>query len=424
MPRILVPDARRALADLAAAWAGHPSKGIGLIGVTGTDGKTTTTHLTSAILNAAGIRAGHISTVALDWGSGTDRNRTANTTPDALIIQENLARMRDAGVRVGVLEVSSHALVTERVRGCHFDCAVFTNLAPEHLDFHRTFEAYRAAKARLFAMLGESREKGWGKLGIVNAADPSAATMRAAGPAMTLGFGLIDGAEIRGEIVRENLTSTLFRVRTPDGTALLRSHLPGRYNVLNWLAAIGAARQFGADLSAARRAAERFTGVPGRLEAVRCGQPFEVFVDFAHTPQGLATTLDLLRGHTRGRLIALFGQAGHRDTANRGPMAEAVARRADLSIITTDDPYDEDPQSIIDGLSREMARAGRSEGVDYWRIPDRREAISFALSLARPGDCVLLAGRGPEEVTIIRGQRIPLVDAEVAREALTRHAAA
>ncbi|HLH74802.1 MAG TPA: UDP-N-acetylmuramoyl-L-alanyl-D-glutamate--2,6-diaminopimelate ligase [Chloroflexota bacterium] len=420
VPLILVPNARRALAELATAFYQHPSEHLGLIGVTGTDGKTTTTHLVTAILRAAGFRSGLISTVALDRGHKAEPNPTSHTTPDAPIIQENLARMRKAGIQIAALEVSSHALELGRVIGCNFDCAVFTNLDPEHLDFHGSLTNYRAAKAKLFAQLDHGKAKPWGRLAVVNVDDPSSQAMRSACSVPWIGFGFGENATIRGTILRANLASTTFRVDTPEDHRTIETRLAGQYNVANWLGAIAAARHFGATLEDAERAAAEFTGVPGRLEPVRCGQPFNVFVDFAHTPQGLAATLTLLRQQTYGRLIVLFGQAGHRDLRNRDRMAAAVAAAADLVIITSDDPYDEDPQQIVNDLARSFRQRGWRENREFWRIVDRRAAIEFSISLAHRGDCVLLAGRGAETVTTIQDQVIPLVDADVAHATLLR----
>lgn len=424
VPVVLVPSASRALAELASAYYGHPSRQLALVGVTGTDGKTTTTHLTAAILNAAGLKTGLMSTVALNRGQGDERNPTANTTPEALVIQRSLAEMRDAGFRAAAVEVSSHALVTDRVHGCVFDCAVFTNLDPEHLDFHRTVANYRAAKARLFEMLDRGPAKPWGRRGVVNGDDPNGAAMRAATSVPCVDFGLSPGLTIRGEVLRLGLDGTRFRVRTPEGKATIQTALCGRYNVLNWLGAIAAARHFGATLEDVKRAAEEFPGVPGRLEPVNRGQPFHVFVDFAHTPQALAATLNFLRRDVSGRLIVLFGQAGHRDTQNRARMADAVARHADLAIVTTDDPYDEDPHGICADLAGGLRAAGWRESADFWTILDRPDAIRFAIGLARRGDCVLLAGRGPEDTMVVGTTRLAINDGEIAREALTRERAA
>ncbi|MBX6771600.1 MAG: UDP-N-acetylmuramoyl-L-alanyl-D-glutamate--2,6-diaminopimelate ligase [Chloroflexi bacterium] len=418
VPVVLVPNARRALAELSAAFYGHPSRHLGLIGVTGTDGKTTTTHLIAAILRAAGIPTGLITTVAINVGGGERQNQTLLTTPPAPVLQHSLAEMRTAGMSAAAVEVSSHALETWRVHGCVFDCAVFTNLDPEHLDFHGSLVAYRAAKAKLFAMLDQGPAKQWGRLAVVNADDPHSPAIRAACSVPAVSYGLGSTADYRAEIQRSTLDGTVFRVVGPPGEAVITTHLGGRHNVLNWLGAIAAAHHLGASLEDAHRAGLEFPGVPGRLEPVRCGQPFHVFVDFAHTPQALAATLEFLRPHVRGRLIVLFGQAGRRDRRNRARMAAAVASRADLAVVTSDDPYDEDPCAIVDDIGRALQELGWREEEKFWRIVDRRTAIAFAVELARAGDCVLLAGRGPEETTVIHGIRIPLVDADVAREVL------
>jgi UDP-N-acetylmuramoyl-L-alanyl-D-glutamate--2,6-diaminopimelate ligase len=248
--------------------------------------------------------------------------------------------------------------------------------------------------------------------------------MRAACSVPCIGFGLSREATFRGEILKMGLDGTTFRIRTPRGQATIRTVLCGQHNVLNWLGAIAAGLHFGATLEEVQRAAAAFSGVPGRLEPVRCGQRFHVFVDFAHTPQALSATLTLLRRHVSGRLIALFGQAGNRDAHNRSRMARAVSDHADLAVVTNDDPYDDDPQEIVDDLGRELSRTGWRENAEFWKIVDRREAIHWAIGLARRGDCVLLAGRGPEDVTVIAGRKIPLSDSEVACEALQPKSAA
>jgi len=424
VPLILVPNARKALAEVASAYYGHPSRTIGLIGVTGTDGKTTTTHMTAAILRAAGLRVGFLSTVAVDWSNGSDVNRTSFTTPESPTIQFNLARMRDASAQVVVLEVSSHALTTERVHTCAFDCAVFTNLDREHLDYHGSFEEYRDAKSRLFKMLEPTNGKPWAKLGVVNGDDRSSNAMRAASRVPCLDFGFGQDSALRAVVQSEGTHGSQFSLHSKQGQITIRTRLQGRYNVLNWLAAYGAAANFGANLDAFRHAAANFSGVPGRLEPLHLGQPYNVYVDFAHTPQGLAVTLDTLRRSSSGRLIALFGQAGRRDHGNRARMAEAVACRADFAVLTTDDPYDEDPQRILNDLSAAMRAVGRIEGRDFVAILDRREAIAYAICKAQPRDCILLAGRGPEEVQVIGGERVALNDTEVARQCVKKREAA
>jgi UDP-N-acetylmuramoyl-L-alanyl-D-glutamate--2,6-diaminopimelate ligase len=421
--RVEVSDARVALAEIANAFYGFPSQTLGVVGVTGTDGKTTTTHLIAEILNVAGIPSGLLSTVAIEDGQQRDRNRTSQTTPEAPVIQRSLATMREAGRRVAAVEVSSHALVTARVHGCVFDCAVFTNLDPEHLDFHRSLRAYRSAKASLFAQLGFGLAKEWGRLGVVNADDPNHHAMLAACPVPTTTFGFSETADLRPRIIHDSLDETAFELRVGGDRAVIQTVVTGRYNVLNWLAASAAARHFGASLTDVARAAQSFTGVPGRMQPVLRGLPFRVYVDFAHTPQALEKAIQHLRRNTRGRVIVLFGQAGGRDLGNRARMARAVAGNADLAIVTSDDPYDEDPQSIVDDLGRALTAEGWLEGRQFWRIVDRAAAIDAAIDRSRRGDVVLLAGRGPEDTQVIGSQRIALVDADVARVALSRRLA-
>jgi UDP-N-acetylmuramoyl-L-alanyl-D-glutamate--2,6-diaminopimelate ligase len=421
--RIEVVDARLSLAELANAYYGFPSRTIGVVGVTGTDGKTTTTHLIAEILNTAGIPCGLLSTVAIEDGQVRDRNRTSQTTPEATVIQRSLGTMRDAGRRVAAVEVSSHALATARVHGCVFDCAVFTNLDPEHLDFHLSLRAYRAAKASLFAQLGHGPAKEWGRLGVVNADDPNHHAMFAACPAPVTTFGFSASADYRPRIIHDSLDETSFELRVGSERAVVETSVTGRYNVLNWLAAAAAARHFGASIADVVRAAQTYTGVPGRMQPVLRGLPFRVYVDFAHTPQALEKAIQHLRRHSRGRVIVLFGQAGGRDLGNRARMARAVAANADLAIVTSDDPYDEDPQTIVDDLAHALAASGWREERQYWRIVDRRAAIDSAIDRARRGDVVLLAGRGPEDTQVIGNHRITLVDADVARIALRRRLA-
>ncbi len=423
IPLIVVPDARAALAELVDSWHGHPSRSLGVIGVTGTDGKTTTTHMIAAILNAAGLDCGLLSTVAVDVGSGFEVNNTHQTTPEATVVQESLARMRAAGLRFAALEVSSHALSNSRVHGCVFDCAVFTNLDPEHLDFHGTLRAYRAAKASLFAQLSRGPAKEWGRLGVVNADDANSPAMRAACDVPVVSFGFSPEATFRARLVGDTLDETAFILHAPNGSVLIRTSLTGRHNVQNWLAACAAACHFGASLGDVARAARTFDGVPGRLQPVLHGLPFRVYVDFAHTPQALDVTLRHVRAHTRGRTIVLFGQAGGRDVGNRKRMAQAVAMNADFAVVTSDDPYDEDPQSIVDDLSRALEAEGWREGKQFRRVVDRSTAIEIAINHARRGDTVILAGRGPEDTTVIGSNRIHLVDAEVAKVALNRRLA-
>lgn len=415
VPYGVVACGRLALAHAAAALHGYPGRQLRVVGVTGTDGKTTTTHLTAAALEAAGHRVGLISTVAVRIAGHSSHNATSHTTPQAPELHALLAEMVEAGVEYAVVEVSSHALALDRVAGIDFDVAVFTNITSEHLDFHGTLDEYRRQKARLFEMLGHGRDKGVAKAGIVNADDPSFAYLADVCPAPVVSYGLERPADVRAGDLRLEADGTRFVVSGPFGDVEIKTPLAGRFNVYNWLAAISAAHTQGAGPEAFARAAAMTPPVPGRLQKIDLGQPFAVVVDFAHTPNALARALEALRPTTRGRLIVLFGHAGGRDAHNRRCMGEVAGRGADVTILTTDDPYDEAPETIIEEIAPGLEQVGRRAGVDYHKVVDRREAIALALSLARPGDTVLLAGRGHEQHTTIRGQRVHLDDAEEAR---------
>lgn len=423
VPVVVVPDSHNALGRLAAAFYGHPSRRLKLIGVTGTDGKSTTVTLTAAALRLAGLRTAHLTTVDEHDGVSSRANAAGFTTPPAMAVQRFLRAAADNGCAAAVLEVSSHALATGRVAGCEFDVAVLTNLAPEHLDYHGTLETYRADKARLFRMLAEPRTKSGVPTGVVNADDAHAGYFLGLAP-RSVTFGLGPGATVRAEQVRPTPQGTGFLLRTPAGDATVGSRLLGRFNVYNWLAAAAAALAAGAGLRAIVEAAARTPAPPGRLERLKAGTPFDVFVDFAHTPQGLAAALDALRAFTRGRLIAVFGHAGRRDPAHRRGLLQAARGRADTVVLTMDDPYDEDPAAILAQMRDAALDLGFAEGRDLHCALDRRAAFAAAFALAAPGDTVLLAGRGHETHIPLDGTRLPFHDPTVARELLAAWAGA
>lgn len=406
VPLLLVPNARAALADLSAAFYGHPSRAMPVVGITGTDGKTSTTHLLSAILEAHGLRTGWLTTVNTRVGTETRENAADHTTPEAPIVQRTLAEMRAAGVDVAVLETSSHALSLDRVRGVCFRVGVFTNLSPEHINFHGSFEAYRDAKRLLFERLPADG------LAVLNADDPQSSFMRAATPAPVVSYGIDHPADMVAHNIELTPSGTTFVV--DPGGALVQSLLVGRFNVSNWLAAFAAARHFGATLEDLQRAALTQSPVPGRMNLVECGQPFAVVVDFAHTPQALQKALDTVRSLVSGQLLLAFGLAGGRDAANRPVMGELAARQADFFVITADDPGHEDPASIANQIST----GARSAGGDFVVELDRRAAIRLLLERAQPGDAVLLAGKGHEQRMIVGSEKLPWNDARVAAEVL------
>jgi UDP-N-acetylmuramoyl-L-alanyl-D-glutamate--2,6-diaminopimelate ligase len=394
---LVVPNAREAVGELAAVLAGRPSDQLRLVGVTGTDGKTTTTQLIAAVLAAAGRRIGWMTTVDLRIGEERLPNPYGLTTPEASDIQETLDRFVAAGVEDAVIEVSSHALAMERVRGCAFEAAVFTNLAPEHLDFHGSMEAYAAAKARLFAMLDSPTPKRGSRMGVVNVDDPHSWVMAAASPAAVVSYAIDNVADVTATHIELGLGRTRFRLVTPIGELDIETRFTGRHNVSNWLAAAAVALGWGIDLEVVQRAAEATDPPPGRLQPVRRGQPFEVIVDFAHTPQALATTLAALRGFGEGRLFLVFGMAGGRDAANRPRMGEIATQETDFFVISTDDPGDEDPAEIAAQVAAGARAAGAREGERFVIELDRREAIRTLFTRAGPGDVVLLAGKGHEQ---------------------------
>lgn len=411
VPVVTVPSARAALADVAAAVHGQPSGRLRMVGVTGTDGKTTTTHLLHAALEAGGDRVGRLSTLGATTGGGTPVAGHGFTTPEAGDLQRMLAEMVGAGCTAAVTEVSSHALALDRVRGCSFDAAVFTNLSPEHLDFHESMADYLAAKARLFAMVAA------GGAGVVNADDPASAVIRRSGPATILTYGLRAPADVTARDLRRMPGGSRFTLVTPWGDAEMTTAMPGLVNVSNWLAAATTALHLGTSLEAVRAAAASTT-VEGRMQRIDCGQPFTVLVDFAHTPQAMRTVLREARRDTGGRLLVLFGHAGGRDAANRRPLGSVAAALADVTMVTTDNPLHEDPAAIAEEIAAGARAAGARPGVDLLTRLDRRTALRELLAMAAPGDTVVLAGKGHERYQSLSTGRVPWSDAIEAARAL------
>jgi UDP-N-acetylmuramoyl-L-alanyl-D-glutamate--2,6-diaminopimelate ligase len=405
VPLILVPNARRALADLSAAFYGHPSRRLPVVGVTGTDGKTSTTQLLSAILEAHGLRTGWLTTVNTRLGDEIRPNAADHTTPEAPVIQRMLAQMLAAHLDVAILETSSHALALDRVRGVDYKVGVFTNLAPEHINFHGSFDAYLAAKRQLFERLPLDG------LAVLNADDPASALLRESTRARILTYALDSTADITATDIVLSPTGTSF-------TALerrVRTQLVGRFNVANWLAAYTAATYFGATPDELVEASRRQEPVPGRMHLVDAGQPFALIIDFAHTPQALEKALETVHSLITGNLLLAFGLAGGRDAANRAVMGSLAARKSDYFVITMDDPGREDPRVI----ASQIADGARSSGRDNFSVElDRRSAIRLLLERARPGDAVLLAGKGHEQRMIVGDRRLPWNDARVAAEVL------
>ncbi len=401
VPQVLVPSVRDAMGPIAAAFFGRPAEAMTVVGVTGTNGKTTTTYLLEAIFREAARVPGVIGTTGVRVDGRPEP--FDRTTPEAPDLHRLLAGMRDRGVAAVAMEVSSHGLHQRRVGGIRFDCAVFTNLSQDHLDYHGTIEAYFEAKATLFTPAMTARAA-------INADSPEGRSLlRDDLPALT--YGLAPQADVRASEVAVTAEGLWFRV---DGREV-RSPLRGAFNVHNCLAALAAARQVGIDDEASIRGIAAVSGVPGRMEPVEAGQPFQVVVDYAHTPDSLENVLRAVRPLAgRHRVIAVFGCGGDRDRGKRPLMGEAATRLADLTVVTSDNPRSEDPEAIIAEIAPGAERGGGPFEVE----PDRRVAIRRAIGAAAAGDVVVIAGKGHETGQEFAGRTIPFDDRVVAREEL------
>ncbi|WP_447973482.1 UDP-N-acetylmuramoyl-L-alanyl-D-glutamate--2,6-diaminopimelate ligase [Nitrospira sp. Kam-Ns4a] len=418
VPVIRVADSRRAVGLLASRLRGEPSTRLTMIGVTGTNGKTTVTYLCKALLEAAGRRVGLIGTV--DYQIGSERIAASHTTPGAAELQALLGRMVEAGLDTAVLEVSSHALALDRVAGCEFDLAVFTNLTQDHLDFHRDMEDYFQAKLRLFTGLTDAGAKRRPKRAIVNADDPRGHHVCGASGVPVWTYAVEKRADLRAEDVRLALACTRFTAVTPRGVFPVESRLVGEHNVYNLLAAIGVALHEGVAPGTIRETLRGGINVPGRFERVEVGQDFTVVVDYAHTEDALVRLLDTVQALKTGRIITVFGCGGDRDRGKRPKMGRAAALRSDLVVLTSDNPRSEDPLAILREIEAGVMEVQARRPVRYEVIPDRRQAIERAVREAKPGDMVLIAGKGHEDYQIVGTQRLHFDDREVAREALSR----
>jgi UDP-N-acetylmuramoyl-L-alanyl-D-glutamate--2,6-diaminopimelate ligase len=421
---VVVADTRRALAALAAAFYGHPARSLRVIGVTGTDGKSTVVHLIAHLLEAAGHRCALLSTVQCKAGERVRPNETRFTTPEAPDVQALLAEALAAGAEYAVLESTSHGLALHRLDACEYDVAAMTNVTADHLDFHRSREEYLAAKGRLFTMLDESVSKpGVEKVAVLNADDPASGYFRSLTHARAVTYGVQAAADVRAADIRPLDSGSRFRLTTRAGEEEATLGQPGEFNVYNALAAAAVALSQGMGPDDVARGIATFPGVPGRLERIDEGQPFTVVVDFAHAPEALRRVLGFLRERRHGRLIAVFGCIGGRERPRRAGMGRAAAELADFSVLTNDNPFGEDPDAIIAEIVEGLREAGRHEGDHFVAIPDRREAIAHAFAMAVEGDIVLLAGKGHEQSITIGETVIPWDDRQVARELLRELAA-
>ena len=408
---IRVPDARRALSRLAARFFDRPFKNLRMIGITGTNGKTTSAYLLESILTAAGRRPGVIGTI--NYRFAGQILEAPVTTPESLDLMRILRRMADRGTTDVIMEVSSHSLDQGRVRDCPFEAAVFTNLSRDHLDYHQTMEAYFEAKARLFSPLPEERTAGPEKA-VINRDDPMGQELirRARGKVVT--YGMSQGGDIRAEEVHVSLSGIRARLITPAGDRDIRSSLIGAHDIYNMMAAAGAAWALHIDLDAIKSGIGRLKGVPGRLEMVKNRRGLAVVVDYAHTPDALLKALKAVRLLTRGRVITVFGCGGDRDRGKRREMGCIAGMWSDRVLITSDNPRTEDPAAIASEIEAGVLESGIAHCVlDL----DRKSAIRQAIAMAQKGDLVLIAGKGHETYQIIGSEKRPFDDRVVAAKA-------
>ena len=410
----IVPDGRVALAGLARRFWGEPDRRLGLVGVTGTDGKTSTSRLIAWMLGAYVGGVGELTTVNTRAG-GVDLDKTGRlTTPEAPTVARLLAQMLHGGDAWAVVEVASHALELSRVDGFAFDRAVITNVTHEHLDLHGTLEGYRAAKRRLLELLERSPDDGNGKAAVLNADDPVTAGFAAECSVDVLTFGEMAPADVSGRRAGVTPDGLVIAGSSPWGDWEADTRLHGRWNVANVAAAVACVGSIVGDISTGVDRLATFAPVKGRMETVHSGQSFQVVVDFAHTPAALAACLAEVRAQTRGRVLVVFGSAGEQDIEKRPMLGRAAAQGADVAIVTNEDPRGERPadiaQALVDGAT--------PGGASFETVHDRREAIARAFCLARTGDAVVLAGKGHERSIQFADREEPWDEAEAAREAL------
>ncbi len=409
VPQCVVPNVRKAYAELCAELAGRPSSRLKVFGVTGTNGKTTVAWLIRSILETAGQRVGLLGTIEYSDGFVVEPARM--TTPDSKTFSERLEAMLHRGTEHVAVELSSHALDQDRCAGTLLNAAVITNITHDHFDYHKNFEAYRASKARILENCKRNA------VVVLNADDPASASLREKVDSSLnlLTYALNGPADVSAEVFEETRSGSRFKLSIGDDTIEVFSPLVGRHNVSNCLAAAAVTSFAGLPLYAVAAGIETLSSVPGRLQQIEHGQPFEVFVDYAHTDDALRRSINCLRNLTTGRVICVFGAGGDRDRSKR-PLLGRAGAEADLTIVTSDNPRTEDPTRIIQDILSGFEETGQEP---YIKV-DRAEAINWALQRADPGDCVLIAGKGHEKEQIVGTRRIPFDDCVVARQALFR----
>ena len=422
-----VADTAVALAWLAAAWERFPSRNLIVIGITGTDGKSSTANILYDVLKTAGLKVGLLSTIKAVIGGAEEPLALHVTTPEAPAVQHYLRRMVKAGLTHVILETTSHALAQHRVTAVAFDIAAVTNITHEHLDYHGSWEAYFAAKASLFERLGDYATAGLKTTGlktaVLNRDDASYQRLQAIPVPRQLSYAIHHPADIRAANINFTADQTTFEIylaASPTHPIIVSSPLVGEFNIYNMLAATAVARSLGIELDVIKKGLETVAAIDGRMQRIHCGQPFLTIVDFAHTPNALAKAIAAARAMLEpgGRVIAIFGSAGKRDVEKRRLMAAIAARDADLAILTAEDPRTESLDDILTLMAGGCRAQGGVEGKTFWRVPDRGKAIYFALTLARPDDLVLICGKGHEQSICFGTIEYPWDDRQAARAAL------
>jgi len=417
-------DLRRALAHLASAFYDFPAHKLRVIGVTGTDGKTTTTSMIHHILTEAGIKAGMISTVSAQIGTQELDTGFHVTTPDSPEIQYYLSLMVKAGMTHCVLETTSHGLAQLRVEACDYDVAVITNVTHEHIDYHGTWQNYLEAKGRLFEYLRATPHKRIGnpRVAVLNKDDRSYSYLKHVSPKKQISYSMVNQAALWADQIENSPQKLRFRLHLHRQVYQVETHMIGLYNVSNCLAAIAATvLALGVDIKTALRALQTLPIVPGRMERIDLGQNFTAIVDFAHTPNALQRALETVRQLTDKRVIAVYGSAGLRDREKRRMMPKVSTQFADVSILTAEDPRTESLAAILEDMASSAIEAGGIEGQTFFRIGDRREAIRYAVSIAQPGDLIVICGKGHEQSMCFETTEYPWDDRAALRAALSEH---
>lgn len=411
VPVITVADTPRALSMLAGEYYNHPTRKLPLIGVTGTNGKTTVTYLLETIFRAHHKKTGIIGTIQMKIGEKT--HPVANTTPDALYLQKVFSQMVEEGVDQAIMEVSSHALDLGRVYGCDYDIAIFTNLSQDHLDYHKDFQDYLRAKSLLFAQMGNSYHRGAEKFAVINEDDASSDLLKRSTAQHVLTYGCKNEAMVMAKEIELSAVGTTFNLITPIGSIFINSRLIGMFNIYNMLAASAAAIASEIPLETIKIALEEISGVNGRFEPVVEGQDYAVIVDYAHTPDSLENVLQTSRGFAKNKVYVVVGCGGDRDRTKRPLMAGIALEYADHAIFTSDNPRTEDPVQILKDMTE-----GLGDSKNYEVIEDRKEAIHKAIRSAGKDDIVLIAGKGHETYQIIGHTKYDFDDREIARSAI------